>query len=311
MPEASAASLPDIAGRLLERIEFRAPSLIVTVWGDTIAAHGEPVWLGSLIRLLADFGVGERVVRTSVYRLQKDNWLSARQIGRRSLYDLTPSARRISAAGDSRIYRASAPEWRGEWLVLILGPETGEVRDKLRRALLLQGFGSPSPGVFLRPDGDFAPARDLLEEFGVAEEAVAFHSDGALTEGMGALRRMVAHAWDHAALEQGYREFMQLFEPVPAEAAALDDRACFVVRTLLIHEFRRVTLRDPMLPAELLPADWPGQRARDLAAAVYRAVHEGAIRHARSVLEVRSGCLPMPRAGYYDRFGGVLRDHAG
>lgn len=310
MSEATAEPLPDIAGRLIEKVAIRAPSLIVTVWGDTIAAHGEPVWLGSLIRLLADFGLNERVVRTSVFRLQKDKWLAARQIGRRSLYDLTPSARRISAAGDSRIYRPAPPEWRGEWLVLILGPEAADVRDKLRREMLLQGFGSPSPGVFLRPDGDFESVRDLLAEFGVGDDVVAFHSDGALTEGMGPLRRMVAHAWDHAALEQGYREFIQLFEPVLAEAPALDDRACFVVRTLLIHEFRRVTLRDPMLPAELLSADWPGQQARDLCAAVYRAVHQGAVRHARAVLETRGGRLPMPRDGYYDRFGGVIRDRA-
>ncbi|PJK31630.1 phenylacetic acid degradation operon negative regulatory protein PaaX [Minwuia thermotolerans] len=305
MPEATAAPLPDIAGRLIERIAIRAPSLIVTVWGDTIAAHGEAVWLGSLIRLMGDFGLNERVVRTSVFRLQKDNWLAREQIGRRSLYDLTPSARRISAAGDSRIYRPAPPEWRGEWLVLILGPSTAEVREKLRRELLLQGFGSPSPGVFVRPDGDFASARDLLEEFGVAEDVVAFHSDGALTDGLGPVRRMVAHAWDHAALEQGYREFIQLFRPVLAEAAGLDDRARFVVRTLLIHEFRRVTLRDPMLPAELLPADWPGQRARDLCAAIYRAIHAGAARHAMAVLETRAGRLPKPRAAYYDRFGGI------
>jgi phenylacetic acid degradation operon negative regulatory protein len=247
---------------------------------------------------MGDFGLNERVVRTSVFRLQKDNWLAREQIGRRSLYDLTSSARRISAAGDSRIYRPSPPEWRGEWLVLILGPSTAEVREKLRRELLLQGFGSPSPGVFVRPDGDFASARDLLEEAGAAEDVVAFHSDGALTEGLGPVRRLVAHAWDHAALEQGYREFIQLFRPVLAEAAGLDDRARFVVRTLLIHEFRRVTLRDPMLPAELLPADWPGQRARDLCAAIYRAIHAGAARHAMAVLETRAGRLPKPRAAW-------------
>jgi phenylacetic acid degradation operon negative regulatory protein len=38
------------------------------------------------------------------------------------------------------------------------------------------------------------------------------------------------------------------------------------VRTLLIHAYRRVLLRDPLLPAALLPLDWPGAAAMRYAA---------------------------------------------
>ena len=43
------------------------------------------------------------------------------------------------------------------------------------------------------------------------------------------------------------------------------------MRTLLIHAYRRVLLRDPQLPAALLPLDWPGAAAYALCRDFYRA----------------------------------------
>ena len=60
----------------------RARSLIVSVWGDALAPHGGVAWLSGLIRLMAPFGMNERLVRTSVFRLARDGWLSAQSRGR-------------------------------------------------------------------------------------------------------------------------------------------------------------------------------------------------------------------------------------
>ena len=51
--------------RTLKAEPPRARSLIVTVWGDALAPHGGTVWLAGLIRLMAPFGINERLVRTS------------------------------------------------------------------------------------------------------------------------------------------------------------------------------------------------------------------------------------------------------
>ncbi len=61
----------------------RASSLIITVWGDAIAPHGGAVMLAGLIELLAPFGINERLVRTSVFRLAREGWLAAKPVGRR------------------------------------------------------------------------------------------------------------------------------------------------------------------------------------------------------------------------------------
>ena len=76
---------------LLARLKPNAKSLIVTLFGDAISPHGGVVWLGSLVDLVAPFGLNERVVRTSVFRLSKDGWLTSTQVGRRSAYGLTDS----------------------------------------------------------------------------------------------------------------------------------------------------------------------------------------------------------------------------
>ena len=61
-----------IVDEFRSRPTLRAGSLITTVFGDSIAPRGGTVWLGSLIRAMAEFGVNERLVRTSVFRLARE-----------------------------------------------------------------------------------------------------------------------------------------------------------------------------------------------------------------------------------------------
>jgi phenylacetic acid degradation operon negative regulatory protein len=66
-----------------------------------------------------------------------------------------------------------------------------------------------------------------------------------------------------------------MFEPLRRWAASrgqLSDADAFVGRILLIHYYRRVVLRDPLLPTALLPSDWPGRAARSLCGEIYRAL---------------------------------------
>lgn len=301
----------DLSGQLLDQIEFRAPSLLVTIWGDTIAPTGDAVWLGSLIRLAAEFGLNERVVRTAVFRLQKDGWLQSRQEGRRSYYDLAPAGRHLTTAADVRIYRAAAPGWDGSWLTLVAtGPGAGP-RDRLTRELLLQGFGLAAPGVFVRPDGDAEEARTLVADLGAADTVAVFASRDVASDGLGALKALVAQAWDHAAIDRGYAGFIRTFAPVAPLAASLSGADAFIVQTLLVHEFRRITLRDPMLPSVLLPPGQSGGEARVLSGTIYGATRAAAADFATNILEGHGGRLSKPGAAYYHRFTGKDQTDAG
>jgi phenylacetic acid degradation operon negative regulatory protein len=313
------AALPDphirrwIAHQIA-RAPPRAPSLIVTVWGDAIAPHGGAVLLPGLIRLLAPFGINERLVRTSVFRLARQGWLEARPIGRRSLYSLTVDGTRRFAGAQGRIYTAPDDRWDSTWeLVLADGLAPGE-----RRALAVElrwaGFGEFGPGVLARPARAASTVPGILRALGCADRVVAARASDDAAGGGQTLASCVPHAWDLAGVAALYRDVLQRFGTVIERFrergdGAHDPEQCFVVRTLLIHAFRRALLRDPQLPSALLPLDWPGAAAFALCRDFYRLTHRDAERHLMATLEGECGPLLPAGAEFARRFGGLSGPH--
>jgi phenylacetic acid degradation operon negative regulatory protein len=85
----------------------------------------------------------------------------------------------------------------------------------------------------------------------------------------------------------------------------LSPREAFRLRILLVHAWRRAILRDPLLPEELLPADWPGAAARLLVRNLYRAVRAPAEAHLARTMLTPDGPVGSPAASYWTRFGGL------
>jgi phenylacetic acid degradation operon negative regulatory protein len=86
------ASTSNLTARLFDHFATRKPlrtgSLIVSIFGDSVAPRGGVVWIGSLIEVLAPLGISQRLVRTAVFRLVQDGILTNEQVGRRSFYTL-------------------------------------------------------------------------------------------------------------------------------------------------------------------------------------------------------------------------------
>jgi phenylacetic acid degradation operon negative regulatory protein len=293
----------------------RATSLIVTLFGDAVLPHGGSIWLGSLIALAAPFGVNERLVRTAVLRLSRDDWLESRLIGRRSAYGVTAAGRQRIEDAYRRIYAAGPPHWDGRWCLVLVPPGQGEKspldrkqREALRRELGWLGFGLLGPTVLLHPSPDRASLDHALRRLDLAETAIVIDGADSARVGGAPLRALVGACWDLAEVEAGYRAFLDRFRPawrLLEAGAARDPEACFRLRMLLIHDYRRAVLRDPQLPAELLSPDWPGNAARALCRNIYRAIEDAAERHVAPLLRNAEGPLPEPGAAYYQRFGGL------
>ena len=81
-----------LAAQFARRGDISARSVLVTVFGDTIAPLGGRVWLSDLFDLLAPFPFTERLVRTSMSRLVAEGWCVPEKVDRRSRYDLTDTA---------------------------------------------------------------------------------------------------------------------------------------------------------------------------------------------------------------------------
>jgi len=150
------------------RRTVRAGSLITTVFGDSIAPRGGTAWLGSLIEVMQDFGISERLVRTSVFRLAKDGWLQSTQIGRRSYYSLTDEGRERFQQATHKIYGEPATTWGGEWCLIILTDLDSAVKENVRKELGWLGFGALSAGVLAHPTPDLADLDATLLRLGVS-----------------------------------------------------------------------------------------------------------------------------------------------
>jgi phenylacetic acid degradation operon negative regulatory protein len=279
---------------LIQRLlaELRPPpawSLIITVYGDAVVPRGGSLWLGTLLKIMAAFGIAGGGVRTAMSRLASDGWLERTRIGRNSFYRLTEKGRTTFEAATERIYFAPPHVWDRRLRIAVI--ENGDARETQRTALQEVGFGALAPAVLIAPSG----------EEPVPEGAIVLQATE-VSEGQA--RRLAARAWPLERIAEGYRRFVTIFgELRPADLDRLGDLDALALRILLIHEYRRIILRDPLLPSALLPGGWPGREARALCAALYLALVPSAERWLDMHGLNETGPLPPPDARFHRRFG--------
>ena len=302
-PSAAAAGL--VAG-FRRQAPLRAGSLIVTLFGDSILPRGGAIALGSLIALAAPFGLNERLVRTATARLAKDGWLQGRKVGKLSEYQLSDGGRERFADATRRIYSEPDAEWAGRWTVIVLPPMSASERRAAADELAWRGFGALSGNVFIHPELDPRSLRPHRPPPGQLSKVIVFDAALAADD---APQRLVDLGWDLEDLAARYQRFVKRFDGVLAALhgrRGLDPQACFLIRTLLIHEYRRLHLRDPLLPARLLRTDWPGTKAAALCREIYGRVFAASELHLSRDAAQLEGPLPPPDAAVMQRFGGII-----
>ena len=297
---------------LLDKLDLKAKSLLVTVWGDCVAPHGGTVWLGSLIALVEPLGLNERVVRTAVFRLQKEKLLSSKHIGRRSFYSLTKTGQHRFAEATTRIYASGDIPWNEKWLLVFVARRNMKAKDlrALQAELGWLGFGDLGAGIHAHPTASKETVETLLADLGLNGRATVLSAASLPGSDFNKPEILVTKGWNLDDLEADYDRFIghfSGFSGLDYAAAGIDEKKCFIIRSLLVHDYRRVLLRDPMLPAKLLPAGWNGNQARALFQEIYGNVWEGAERHLMSVLENSTGRLPPASEEFKARFGGLKR----
>ena len=272
---------PALAGILghLRTEPSRTGSVVVTLYGDMVAPRGGSLWVGTVLDIFAALEIGGNVVRTAMSRLAADGWLERRRAGRNSYYRLAEKGRTTFAAAAQRIYGAHNPAWDGT-LHLAVGGD--------RAALEESGYTPLAPGILIA-----ATPQPGSRASGVIHlQATASQAD---------LQALARQVWQTGRLLHGYERFLHAFEPL-AGTDDLSDLHALVARLLLIHEFRRVVLHDPLLPATLLPPDWAGARSRALCAHLYGRLLPGSERWLDAHALDENGPLPPPSTPLDGRF---------
>ena len=246
--------------------KLRVWSLVVTIFGDAIEPRGGVLRLGALQKITDHIGIESNALRTAMSRLASDGWLERQRIGRASYYNPTPMASIENTMASKVIYRFFPHDWNGKWIFAVPTKDEGfgiDAKAKLHKS----GFAFHSRKLAIAPH---------ITDFGLPHnisEIAVFNAnslDGALAEEN--IARMIDQVNFYHDCDALYTEFAnsaaQLAQDIknPDDIGGLD---ALVLRILLVHQWRRIVLRDVFWPRQLRAHCWPGFPAQSLISQLY------------------------------------------
>jgi phenylacetic acid degradation operon negative regulatory protein len=298
-----------VAG-LVKTHKFSPKAIISTIFGDMIVPHGDSVWLGSLVEAGKQFGIKEAHARTSILRLSYEGWLHGVRVGKLSYYTMAEESLRDYL---TPIYGTPNNSWSGDWFIFFTGAADMPKQQyvKLRQALIWEGVGQLAPHVFVSLSPEINRVTRVLEDFGLADQVQVLKAHALAGKDPELVRKMVRDAWAIADIERKYDAFLKRYRPIKQtldrSSDAIDPESSFVIRALLILEFRVIALRDPHLPSTLMPSSWSGHAAFTLCKNLYQQVLPGSEAYLASIVRTLDG--PFKPAGpmLWSRFGGLTK----
>lgn len=258
-------------------------SVVFDLFGDHLRYHGGAARTQALVDLLQVFDIGEPTARIVLARMRTQGWFETRREGRQVVYSLTDKAWTLLDEGRTRIFGGARPSWDGHWRMVIYAvPEQDRTeRERLRRTLSWLGFGPLATATWISPHERLDDVGRALAETSARLDLLTCRSRDLATD-----LDMVERCWDLVTLGRDYQDFLARLGELPttSELARLSGHEALRLRIELVASYRHFPFRDPDLPAELLPEDWPGRRAHELFVAAHDALAQPADAFVAAVL---------------------------
>lgn len=205
--------------------------------------HPPALPVSELVRVGGLFGIAERATRVALTRMAAEGDV----VTENGVYRLTERLVRRQA----RQEESASPHtrsWDGSWQMAVVTAAARQLPDRvaLRREMHGLRLAELREGVWLRPD-------NLLRRLGgtVSTQCTVFacrHPDG---------KAMAAALWDLPGWAAEAKRLTANFDGIEP-----DGPTSLAAGFMLVAEVLRHLQIDPCLPAELLPADWPGDELR-------------------------------------------------
>lgn len=240
----------DLIARLNQLGDLRVWSVIITVFGDAVMPRGGTVPASALSAITDRLSIKPEALRVALYRLAKDGWITRAKSGRNSFYALSDRGRAEFLPASRRIY-ADAPALSGPWRLLGLPPMPETIRARRESQLRAAGVLPLTATLYLAPAQTSPPPPDMI----------------ALT---GELTNLPDWARSALAPEALQRDYATLAKTLENGAAPSDPLDAVALRTLLIHQWRRLLLRHADLPPQMMPKDWRGEVCRSHVLTLYK-----------------------------------------
>jgi phenylacetic acid degradation operon negative regulatory protein len=237
----------------MEPLGTTRPLAARSVIASTLLGMHPPRLSGQLLVRSGElFGIAEGATRTAMSRMVAGGELELDGDAYRLAGSLLARQERQDA---SRVPAQRA--WNGSWeiAVVVADRRPAAARNDLRVAMRRLKLAERREGVWMRPD-NLPSDRGSADRAVVERQCQIFHGAPA-----GSARSLAATLWDLDAWARGARElsieldrYRSLLER--GDASVLRDG--FVLSAAVLRHL----LADPLLPAELVADDWPGDELR-------------------------------------------------
>ncbi|WP_433443662.1 PaaX family transcriptional regulator [Nonomuraea sp. CA-141351] len=259
----------------------RPQSLMFSFLGIYVLGRDTAVYSGSVIDVFARLGVSEEAVRSTLTRMVKRNLLARHRQGKKVYFGLTRHATEVLDDGRRHVWERGAVnrDWDGTWTLVgfsLPGSERS-TRHDLRSQLIWAGFGLLQGGLWIAPGAK--DVESMLAPLGLGDNVTVLQARAFKpTESADLVRK----AFDTDQIAERYRAFLDRWDTAHPLPSATDDLA----RQLFLHtDWLQLVRQDPRLPAEHLPADWPGIRAETVFHTLAHRYEPSAATLATSVLD--------------------------
>jgi phenylacetic acid degradation operon negative regulatory protein len=245
MPTASRAHVADLIG---DR-PLSARSVLATA---LLGAPQPHLTVGELVAMASLFGISDGAARTCLWRMVSTGELTSDEGTYALAGDLLERRQRVDEASRTAVTRP----WDGTWELAVVSLDRRSAADRLalRKAATALHLAELREGVWIRPD-NLDPDRLPGQRAVLDQQCVHFHSaaTGIPAETVRSLFGLDDWAADAQRLTRA------LCDEVDAEPVGVDDFAYWF--GLSVTVVRHLQL-DPLLPAELIPQEWPGEDLR-------------------------------------------------
>ncbi len=240
--------------------------LIMSLLGNYWRGGDREVPSAALVELVSQFGITTASARVALSRLARRGFLRLARSGRNTSYGLTEVAAEFLQEGGRQIFSFGTPSapWDGRWRWVAFSVPEHErrLRHLLRARLRFAGYAPLYDGVWVTPRDRIAQAIRAIEDLDVPQATVFIGEVAGDVTGGGD----PVSAWDVAALRGQFESYVRRFAPVleQARAGRIEPADALVHHFYMVDEWLQISLEDPDLPDELLPARWPRDDARAL-----------------------------------------------